>query len=75
MLWLFAVTNIFVSVALGLVFWLDHEQLAAGLIETYDRIIDMRVALTLMRATTVQLGAVIDTTVRATFLTMTLSSS
>jgi len=44
------------------------------LIETFDRIIDARVILTLLRATTVQLGEVIHTMTRASFLTMSLSS-
>lgn len=75
MLRLFAVTNIFVSIALGLVFWMDHAQLAAGLIEPADRIIDTRVVITLLGATTVQLGAVIYTMAHAIFPTTTTRNS
>ncbi len=66
-LWLFVATNAFVLTALGILYWQDVTQLSAGLIAPADRIIDARVVITLLGATTVQLGAVIYTMVRAIF--------
>lgn len=67
MLVLFVATNAFVLAALGVLFWFDHQQLAAGLVSAADRIVDTRVVIALLGATTVQLGAVIYTMSRAIF--------
>ncbi len=67
MLVLFVATNAFVLAALGVLFWFDHQQLAAGLIAPDERIVDTRVVIALLGATTVQLGAVIYTMSRAIF--------
>ena len=64
---LFIVTNIFVMMGLGVVFWQDCVQLAAHRISPSGRIIDGKVVMTLLGATTVQLGAVIYTIARAIF--------
>ncbi len=66
-LWLFVATNAFVLTALGLLYWQDIIHLDAGRIAPVDRIIDARVVMTLLGATTVQLGAVIYTMARAIF--------
>ncbi len=72
---LFIVTNLFLLAALGLVFWQESVQLAAGLIGANERIIDARVVIALLGATTVQLGAVIYTMARAIFSLPIRSSS
>ena len=64
---LFAVANFFVLVGLGVVFWQDCAQLAAGRIKPGERIIDGQVVMAVLGATTVQLGAVIYTITRAIF--------
>lgn len=66
-LWLFIGTNAFVMAGLGIVFWQDATQLVAGRITAADRIVDAKVVMTLIGATTVQLGAVNYTMARATF--------
>ena len=66
-LWLFVATNAFVLGALGILYWQDVVQLGAGRIAPDDRIVDARVVMTLLGATTVQLGAVIYTMARAIF--------
>jgi hypothetical protein len=66
-LWLFVATNAFVMAALGILYWQDVTQLTAGRIAPGDRIIDARVVITLLGATTVQLGTVIYTISRAIF--------
>lgn len=68
-LWLFVATNAFVMTALGILYWQDVTQLVAGRIAPADRIIDAHVVITLLGATTVQLGAVIYTLARAIFPT------
>lgn len=67
MLILFGVTNVFVLIALGLVFAYDMLELRAGLITAGDRIVDTRVVMALLGATTVQLGAVVYIMARAIF--------
>ncbi|MBA3811392.1 MAG: hypothetical protein H0X27_07075 [Caulobacteraceae bacterium] len=64
---LFIITNIFVMIGLGFVFWQDCIQLATRRIVPGDRIIDGKVVMALLGATTVQLGAVIYTIARAVF--------
>jgi hypothetical protein len=64
---LFAITNLGALIGLALVFWQDCVQLAAGLTKPADRIIDGRVIMALLGATTVQLGTVIYTITRAIF--------
>ncbi len=66
-MWLFAGANVFVMAGLGLVFWQDCVQLWAGAIKPEDRIIDGKVIMSLLGATTVQLGAVIYTITQAIF--------
>jgi hypothetical protein len=64
---LFAITNLGALIGLALVFWQDCAQLAAGLTKPADRIIDGKVIMALLGATTVQLGTVIYTITRAIF--------
>lgn len=64
---LFAAANAFVLVGLGVVFWQDCVQLAAGKIAARERIIDAHVIMALLGATTVQLGTVVFTITRAIF--------
>ena len=66
---LFVVTNVFVMIGLAFAFWQDCVQLAAHRISAADRIIDGKVVMALLGATTVQLGAVIYTIARAVFPT------
>ena len=70
---LFIGSNIFVLTGLGVVFWQDCLQLAAHQIGPAQRVIDGRVVMTLLGATTVQLGAVIFTIARAIFPAVTVS--
>ena len=65
--WLFVMTNVLVMLGLAFIVWLDNGQLAAGTIKAGDRIIDAKVIMTLLGATTVQLGTVIYTIARAIF--------
>ena len=64
---LFAVSNVFVLFGLGIVFGLDCVQLQAKLIAPTQRIITGPVVMSLLGATTVQLGTVIFTIARAIF--------
>lgn len=64
---LFAVANVGALFGLAIIFWQDCAQLAAGLTKPADRIIDGRVIMALLGATTVQLGTVIYTITRAIF--------
>jgi len=64
---LFALTNVVVLTGLGIAFWQDCVLLAGGRIRPGDRIIDGKVVMALLGATTVQLGAVIFTIARAIF--------
>lgn len=64
---LFIGANVFVMIGLGLAFWQDCVQLAARTIQPTDRIIDSKVIMTLLGATTVQLGTVIYTITKAIF--------
>jgi hypothetical protein len=66
---LFAITNLGALFGLALVFWQDCAQLAAHLTKPADRIIDGKVIMALLGATTVQLGTVIYTITRAIFPT------
>lgn len=66
---LFAITNLGALIGLALVFWQDCVQLAGGLTKPADRIIDGKVIMALLGATTVQLGTVIYTITRAIFPT------
>lgn len=67
MLVLFGTTNVFVLIALGIVFSYDTLELRAHLITASDRVVDARVVMALLGATTIQLGAVIYTMARAIF--------
>lgn len=64
---LFAIANVSVLIGLSFVFWQDIAQLTAGRIRPADRIIDGRVIMALLGATTIQLGTVIYTITRAIF--------
>ena len=64
---LFAIANVGVLIGLSIVFWQDCAQLAAHLIKPAERIIDGKVIMALLGATTVQLGTVIYTITRAIF--------
>lgn len=64
---LFAITNLGALIGLAVIFWQDCAQLAAGLTKPADRIIDGKVIMALLGATTVQLGTVIYTITRAIF--------
>lgn len=66
---LFVFSNLFVMVALGVCFWSDYTQIASRLISEDHRIIDNKVIMALLGATTVQLGAVIYTMTQAIFPT------
>ncbi len=64
---LFVATNVFVMIGLGIAFWQDCVLLTSGRIRPSERIIDGKVVMSLLGATTVQLGAVIFTIARAIF--------
>jgi hypothetical protein len=64
---LFAIANVGALIGLAIVFWQDCVQLAAGLTKPADRIIDGKVIMALLGASTVQLGTVIYTITRAIF--------
>jgi hypothetical protein len=64
---LFVGANVFVLFGLGVTYWQDCAQLSAKLIKPDERIIDSKVVMTLLGATTVQLGTVIYTITRAIF--------
>ena len=64
---LFAIANVFVLIGLGVVFWMDCAHLAAGVIKPSERVISEKVIMSLLAATTVQLGTVIFTIARAIF--------
>jgi hypothetical protein len=68
---LFVGANIFVLIGLGVAYWQDCAQLSAKLIKPDERIIDSKVVMALLGATTVQLGTVIYTITRAIFATPT----
>lgn len=67
MLVLFGTTNVFVLIGLGILFSYDTMELRGGLIKATERVIDARVVMALLGATTVQLGVVIYTMARAIF--------
>jgi len=56
---LFVGANIFVLIGVGIAYWQDGAQLTANLIKPDQRIIDSKVVMALLGATTVQLGTVI----------------
>ncbi|HEY2659866.1 MAG TPA: hypothetical protein VGI79_09105 [Caulobacteraceae bacterium] len=64
---LFIGANIFVMIGLGVAYWQDCMQLAAKAIRPEERIIDGKVVMALLGATTVQLGTVIYTITNAIF--------
>ena len=64
---LFALANVFVLIGLYIVFRQDGLQLAAGQVKSTERIVDGKVIMALLGATTVQLGTVIYTITRAIF--------
>ena len=66
---LFVISNLFVLIGLGLVFWQDVVQLAEGRIKPAERILSREVIMALLGATTIQLGTVIYTITRAIFPT------
>lgn len=68
-MWLFIGTNAFVLAGLGIVYWQDTLQIIAGRLNPTERIVDAKVVMTLIGATTVQLGAVVYTMARAIFPT------
>ncbi len=52
MLWLFGITNVVVLTALAFIFWVDQG------LQSADRLITSEVIMTLIGATTVQLGGI-----------------
>lgn len=72
---LFVISNLFVLIGLGFVFWQDGIQLAAGQIKPAERILDGKVIIALLGATTIQLGTVIYTITRAIFPTQERGSN
>jgi hypothetical protein len=56
--WTFIGGNIVTLIALGALVWLDQTNLDHGLIKPGDRIITYRVIMTLLAATTVQVGTI-----------------
>jgi hypothetical protein len=66
---LFVIANVVVLIGLGVIFALDCIQLADHLTKPADRIVDGKVIMALLGATTVQLGTVIYTITRAIFPT------
>jgi hypothetical protein len=66
---LFALSNLFVMGGLGLLAWHETHQIALKLLNPADRIVDAKVVMTLLGATTVQLGTVVFTIARAIFPT------
>lgn len=66
---LFIGANIFVLVGLGIAYWQDCTLLRGNFVKPNERIIDSKVVMTLLGATTVQLGTVIYTITRAIFAT------
>ena len=64
---LFAVANLFVLIGLGVVFAMDCIQLADHQISPSQRVVSSEVLMTLLGATTVQLGTVVYTITRAIF--------
>jgi hypothetical protein len=64
---LFAIANVGALIGLAIVFRQDCVQLAEHLVKPDERIIDGRVIMALLGATTVQLGTVIYTITRAIF--------
>ena len=65
--WLFVLSNVFVMAGLGVAFWQDDAQLRDHLIKPTEKVIDSKVVMALLGASTVQLGAVIFTIARALF--------
>jgi hypothetical protein len=66
-IWLFIGANILVLLGLGVAYWQDCAQISAKLIKPQERIVDSKVVMALLGATTVQLGTVIYTITRAIF--------
>lgn len=66
-MFLFAIANVSVLIGLYVVFRQDGAQLAAHLVKPTERIIDGKVVMALLGATTIQLGTVIYTITRAIF--------
>ena len=66
---LFAISNVAVLIGLGILIGLESSQLADEIIMPEQRIVDHRVIMALLGATTVQLGTVIFTIARAIFPT------
>ena len=72
---LFVATNVFVMAGLGWLALHESAALAAKTMTAADRIVDAGVVMTLLGATTVQLGTVIYTIARAIFPSSPGSSS
>jgi hypothetical protein len=64
---LFVLANVFVMGGLGVAFWQDGVQLREHLITPAEKVVNSRVVMALLGATTVQLGTVILTITRALF--------
>lgn len=58
MVWLFAIANVMVLAVIAGLVWLDQGNLGAKLIAPGDRIIGNQVVMTLIGATTVQVGTI-----------------
>ena len=71
--WLFIATNLIVLSFVGYLVWQDGVQLLAGKITADTRIVDAKVVMTLLGATTVQLGTVIYTIARSIFPATTVT--
>ncbi|MGH7152899.1 MAG: hypothetical protein ACREF3_03135 [Acetobacteraceae bacterium] len=57
-IWTFVGANVATLIALGCLAWLDQINIRSGLIHAADRIITNQVFMTLLGATTVQVGAI-----------------
>jgi len=68
-IWLFVGANVFVMIGVGVAYWQDCVQLSEKVITPAQRIVDSRVVMAMLGATTVQLGTVIYTITRAIFPT------
>lgn len=55
---IFVIANLFTMFALAVVFWVDYSLLTQRVIQANERVITSKVVISLLGATTIQLGAV-----------------
>ena len=55
---LFGIVNLFMLGFIVWLAWMDHAEMVTGLIKPADRLVDNKVVIALLGATTVQLGAI-----------------